>query len=120
MTLLYWTAFLRTLNRTQSVTQMISSHLPNIGFVGLGWPGQRHAEAIIASSLGAAHAACDLNHDRLHKDATACRPARLFTDCAEMLSDPALDAVVISLPNALHYPSSLQALQAGKHVLCEK
>ena len=37
-----------------------------------------------------------------------------------MLLDPELDAVVIGLPNALHYPFSQRALQAGKHVLCEK
>jgi predicted dehydrogenase len=99
---------------------MTSASLPNIGFVGLGWPGERHAEAIIACSLGTVHSACDLNQERLEKFATAFRPTRLFTDFAEMLNDPALDAVVISLPNALHYPFSLQALQAGEHVLCEK
>src|ERR1700736_1753878 len=99
---------------------MTSASLPNIGFVGLGWPGGRHAEAIIACSLGTVHSACDLNQERREKFATAFRPTRLFTDFAEMLNDPALDAVVISLPNALHYPFSLQALQAGKHVLCEK
>jgi predicted dehydrogenase len=37
-----------------------------------------------------------------------------------MLRDSDLDAVVIGLPNALHYPFSRKALQAGKHVLCEK
>jgi predicted dehydrogenase len=98
----------------------MNGSLPNIGFVGLGWPGERHAEAIIACSLGTVHSACDLNQERLENFATAFRPARLFTDFAEMLNDPALDAVVISLPNAHHYPFSLKALQAGKHVLCEK
>jgi predicted dehydrogenase len=38
----------------------------------------------------------------------------------ELLGDSAVDAVVISLPNFLHFPASLAALQAGKHVLCEK
>jgi predicted dehydrogenase len=99
---------------------MTSSLLPKIGFVGLGWPGERHAEAIIACGLGVVHAACDLNEERLEKFATAFGPARTFTNFTEMLNDPALDAVVISLPNALHYPFSLQTLQAGKHVLCEK
>src|SRR5260370_34530362 len=65
---------------------MTSASLPNIGFVGLGWPGERHAEAIIASALGTVHSACDLNQERLEKFATAFRPTRLFTDFAEMLS----------------------------------
>jgi predicted dehydrogenase len=93
---------------------------PNIGFVGLGWPAERHAEAVIACSLGVVHSACDLNAERLEKFVTAYGPARAFTDFTKMLNDPALDAVVISLPNALHYPFSLKTLQAGKHILCEK
>jgi len=99
---------------------MASPLLPRIGIVGLGWPGERHAEAISDSSLGILHSACDLSEERLQAFATMFKPNRLFKEFSEMLKDPDLDAVVISLPNALHYPFSLRALQAGKHVLCEK
>jgi predicted dehydrogenase len=91
-----------------------------VGIVGLGWPGERHAEALKISGLGRLYAACDLNEVRRTKFAEEFAPEKVFSSYEEMLADPELYAVVVSLPNVLHFPASLQALEAGKHVLCEK
>src|SRR5882762_11891568 len=45
---------------------------------------------------------------------------RAWTTLDEALSDPAVQAVYVATPVFLHAPHTIQALRAGKHVLCEK
>ena len=49
-----------------------------------------------------------------------CRRASVYADYRELLADPAIDAVDICTPTHTHLALSLDAIAAGKHVLCEK
>jgi predicted dehydrogenase len=77
------------------------------------------APAIQASDRGAVVAVASRDPARGGALAASC-DARLHTDYDALLADPAVDAVYVPLPNADHVAWTLRALDAGKHVLCEK
>jgi predicted dehydrogenase len=66
----------------------------------------------------AAVASRDLEHGRAY--AAEWGIPRAFGSYEAMLADPDVDVVYISLPNSLHAEWAIKAMQAGKHVLCEK
>ena len=50
----------------------------------------------------------------------AAPEAELFEDYASLLENAEVDAIYVPLPNSMHVEWTLKALEAGKHVLCEK
>jgi D-xylose 1-dehydrogenase (NADP+, D-xylono-1,5-lactone-forming) len=60
------------------------------------------------------------NASRAREQADALGIPRALGSYEELLDDPDVDAVYISLPNSMHVDWSVLSLEAGKHVLCEK
>jgi predicted dehydrogenase len=60
------------------------------------------------------------NVERLHERFPALAGVPVFTDHDSMLGSVQLDAVIISTPHSFHFQQIMDALDAGKHVLCEK
>ena len=64
-------------------------------------------------------AVCDVALERAQSVAQTYG-AKAYTDYIELINDEEINAVSICTPNVFHAPMSIAALQAGKHVLCEK
>jgi predicted dehydrogenase len=86
---------------------------------GTGFMGRVHLEAVrrVESVEAAAIAGRNEEAARRLGDAFSVRST---TDFHDVLRDPAIDAVHICTPNAQHFSMAKEALQAGKHVICEK
>ena len=98
-----------------------------IGVVGTGIMGAAHAMAfrsaptIFETALGAAlEVVADVNLPAAQKAAQRFGFKRAVGSWQELVADPAVQLVSITTPNALHRDIALAALQAGKHVYCEK
>jgi D-xylose 1-dehydrogenase (NADP+, D-xylono-1,5-lactone-forming) len=76
--------------------------------------GAKASEAVAMIAVASRDATRAESYAREH------RFERAYGSYAALLEDPDVDAVYISLPNGFHVDWTLRALEAGKHVLCEK
>ena len=91
----------------------------NFGIIGCGRIAQRHAEHI-KNIVGAnLIAVCDIEESKA-KDLGNKFDAIIFYSVNDLLKNSAIDIVSICSPNGLHAEHSIQSLNAGLHVLCEK
>ena len=91
-----------------------------IGIIGNGGISRAHIDAYMHNPNVELWALCDINEDALHRRAEQTGVTRLFTDVNEMVKLPELDAVSVCVWNSAHMECTMAALNAGKHVLCEK
>ncbi len=91
-----------------------------VGVIGCGVVGPLHAEAFQRLPDVEVLRVCDLRLDRAERLARRYGVALFGTDANEVLADPSIDAVAICTDHSSHSDLSVAALEAGKHVLCEK
>jgi len=92
--------------------------MPRIGLIGLGHWGKNILRNLY--ELGAVDKACDLNPQTIEERKRDFPDADYVILPEKILSDPAIDAVVIATPAATHHELALRALKAGKDVFVEK
>ena len=72
------------------------------------------------SKTGTAYAIASRDLDRAKEAAKGLGIEKAYGSYEELLADPEIDAIYNPLPNHMHVPVTIQAVNAGKHVLCEK
>ena len=97
---------------------MVSQGL-RIGVVGVGFGAAVHIPGLQFEGVDVV-AVCTRRRERAEEAAKRFGIANVFTDYDEMLAMDGLDAVSIVSPVPLHHAMTIAALEAGKHVICEK
>ncbi|WP_434619106.1 Gfo/Idh/MocA family protein [Tabrizicola sp. M-4] len=95
--------------------------LLRVGVLGCGPIAQAaHFESCTKARNAMLWAICDVADDLRERMAATHAPEKQFADYDAMLADPELEAVIIATSDAFHVPAARRAMEAGKHVLCEK
>ncbi len=90
------------------------------GILGTGNIAGQFATGVAASQRGVMTAVASRQLSSAIPFARIHAIAAAYGTYDELLNDPAINAVYISLPNSMHFEWTIKALRAGKHVLCEK
>lgn len=101
------------------ITLPATTRPARLGFLGVGWIGRHRMEAILASGAAEAVAVADPSPE-MAAEARKLAPNAEIVGSLEDLLTLDLDGVVIATPSAQHAAQSIQALQAGVAVFCQK
>jgi predicted dehydrogenase len=91
-----------------------------VAVVGTGFGAAVHIPALTYLPEFTVAAVCSRRPERAHLTAAQYGIDVALSDYKELLRSPGIDAVVIATPPFLHHNMVIAALEAGKHVLCEK
>lgn len=107
------------LNRANGRESSVADEI-RIGVIGVGMIGKRHIEQYAKVPGAQVVAVADVNEAEAQRVAAANGIEAVYTSFRELLQRDDLHAVDVALHNNLHAPVTIAALEAGKHVYCEK
>ncbi|MDH3903536.1 MAG: Gfo/Idh/MocA family oxidoreductase, partial [Xanthomonadales bacterium] len=90
------------------------------GIAGTGRISQQFAQDFAYVSNGEVIAVSSRSQESAATFAEQYDIKRAYAGYAPLLADPDIDAVYIASPHTMHFQNTLDAIEAGKHVLCEK
>lgn len=97
------------------------SRIFNVAVVGLGIGKSHIVEGYVTNAdKFRVKAVCDLNSERLNAVADEFKVERRVADFEQLLAMEDIDIIDICTPPGTHFTQVMAALQAGKHVICEK
>lgn len=91
-----------------------------LGVIGLGIMGEQYVRIYQAHPLAEVTAICNRSRERLDVIGERYGVSARYTDVGDMLARAPIDAVCVATPDFAHYEPVKAALEAGKHILCEK
>src|SRR5207302_5198094 len=92
----------------------------SVALIGMGSIGRVHLQARSAARGLEVVSVYDLNTQLARERAEAASVQRVFASWPEVLNDPHVQCVGVLLPHDVHEQFAVEALEAGKHVVCEK
>lgn len=92
---------------------------PKLGFIGVGWIGRNRLEAIAKENIADIKAVSDPNEQYADEVLQTVPQATVLPSLQEMVAAD-LDGIIIATPSALHASQSIQAINEGKAVFCQK
>ena len=90
----------------------------NMAIIGFGGMGSFHYKKLLTEQEIVCTGVWDIKPER--REYAESLGLHAYTSLEDLLADDGIEIVLIATPNDVHHPIALQALAAGKHVICEK
>lgn len=102
------------------IVELFAGDPIRVGVIGTGFGASLHLSALRENPDFFTAAICSRRPERARAAAIDHGIPTHYADYRELVRNPEIDAVIVASPPHLHHPMAIAALEAGRHVLCEK